>query len=81
MPDYVTYKRDGTVFIATNISYESWISAGNGEKIDLMAENIAESLRKIRKVRLAEIDLRFLLSAVEKARSLLRADLRKQTEN
>ena len=81
MPDYVTYKKDGSVFIATNISYERWVSAEHGMKIDLMAANVVESLRKIRKARLTEIDLQILLSAVEKARLRMHADLRERKAN
>jgi hypothetical protein len=70
--DFVTYKRDRSVYVGENIDHEKWSSTPAVEQVDLLAENIANSIRKIRNSRLNDDDRKLLLGIVEQARTLVK---------
>jgi hypothetical protein len=73
MSDDVTYKRsDGSVFVALGISHAKWMTALPAERIDLMADSIRASVRRIKNTRLLQDDRTKLLEFVEQARITLK---------
>jgi hypothetical protein len=78
--DFVTYKRDRSVYVGENIDHEKWSSAPAVEQVDLLAENIANSVRKVRSSRLNDEDRDLLLGIVEQARNLVKEKVAPMSE-
>lgn len=72
MEDFVKNKKDGSVFIALNISHARWTKASPLEKVDLFAENISNAIGRVAKARLGAADRTTLLDMVEAARQKVR---------
>jgi hypothetical protein len=71
MPDHVTYRRDGSVYVGLNIDHGRWMGSSALEKIDLFAENICSCIGKIKGSRLVPADRVKLLDIVEQSRQIL----------
>jgi hypothetical protein len=68
LSDSVTYKRkEGSVFVALEISHAQWINASLGERIDLLANNIRMSVEKITGKHLVPADRAKLLDVIDRA--------------
>ena len=72
IPENITYKRDGAVYVNLNVSYTEWVKSSEAVKIDLLSANIYESIRRIKETRLSASDKTKLLDIVESARMTLR---------
>jgi hypothetical protein len=72
MSDYVKFRKsENGVRVATTIPHQKWISASTTERIRLLADNIRESLNRIKEVHLLADDRVALLAAVDKAAQIL----------
>ena len=78
--EFVTYKRDRSVYVGENIDHEKWSSAPAVEQVDLLADNIANSIRKIRSSRLNIDDRDLLLGIVEQARIVVKEKVSTMSE-
>lgn len=67
-PNYISYKKDRSVFIAENIPYELWNNSTRSEQINLLADNISSCVRKIRASTLSESDRNKLLNVIDSSR-------------
>ena len=72
-PDKITYKRDKSVYVKYNIEHEAWSAAPISRQIDMLAENLANGVQKIKETRLNAEDRVVLLAAIEKARATIAA--------
>ena len=74
--DYVKHKtREKTVFVGRNISYDCWSEALEGQRVELLAENIRGSIRMIPRKYLAERDQVKLLTVIDRGLPRVRAKL------
>jgi hypothetical protein len=62
--DYLTYKKEMSVFVGLNISFSSWTSGSREEKLSLLANNITRSVERIPDKYLPSSDRKKLLDIV-----------------
>jgi hypothetical protein len=66
--DYLTYKKnERSVFVGLNISFSSWTSGSREEKLNLLANNITQSIERIPDKYLSSSDRKKLLDIVSQA--------------
>jgi hypothetical protein len=64
--DHLTYKRgEKSVFVGLNIGFRNWHSASRQEKLNILADNIGDSIRKIPNAYLTDIDRDKLILALD----------------
>ncbi len=74
LPDKFSFKtKDRAIFAMLNVDYESWIAASEVVHVDLLADNIRDSVLKTKEKYLNEIDKKALLEFVEIVRRKLRS--------
>jgi|RhiMethySRZTD1v2_1073278.scaffolds.fasta_scaffold733652_3 hypothetical protein len=56
MPDNVTNRRDGGVWVALGLSHAEWVNAAALDRIDMFAKNISNSLMRVSEKRLVASD-------------------------
>jgi hypothetical protein len=64
MPDFITHKRDLSVFVGLKIDHQTWINSSTDERITLLRDNLRASLEKIKKTYLSPEDKAVLLAAI-----------------
>jgi hypothetical protein len=63
--DYVKYKRsEKSVFVAVNINFSLWAAASQNERLNLLADNIRQSIERIPEKYLSSLDRDRLLNLV-----------------
>ena len=76
LPDKFSFKtKDRAIYAMLNIDFESWIDASDGVHVDLLADNIRDSILKAKEKYLNEIDKKALLEFVEIVRRKLKSGL------
>lgn len=66
--DHLTYKRgEKSVFVGLNIGFPTWHSASRHEKINILSDNIGNSIRKIPDIYLTNADRNKLILALDAA--------------
>lgn len=74
--DKLTHKRtEKEMFVALNIPFRDWEAASAEQRIDLLAGNLLESIRRIPSKHLPDSDKAKLASFVDEARQVVKARL------
>src|ERR1700722_11041071 len=70
--DHLTYKREEkSVFVGLNIGFQNWHSASRQEKLNILADNIRNSIQKIPNAYLADVDRDKLILVLDNAHKRL----------
>jgi hypothetical protein len=70
--DYVTYKRkEKSVFVGLNIDFSSWASGSREEKLNMLANNIKQSIGRVPDKYLSSSDREKLLNVVSQVHNRL----------
>ena len=70
--DHLTYKRgEKSVFVGLNIEFRNWHSASREQKLNILADNIRNSIQKIPNTYLADVDRDKLIVALDHAHKRL----------
>lgn len=76
LKDSVTYKNgERSVFVAVSIPYGRWKNASERDRIDLLADNVRDSIEKIPNRYIQISDKTALLHIVEKSRDALKRQI------
>jgi hypothetical protein len=74
MPDSITHKRkERSFFVSLNIPFAVWSQAPRPDRVDLLADNLIESIRRIPARHLTANDCQILDSAINQVRNVLKA--------
>lgn len=72
-PDFITHKRrDNAYFVSVNIPVTVWSEAPRTERVDLLADNLIESIGRIPPRHLTANDRQTLDNAINEARNILK---------
>lgn len=72
--DFVSYKRsDKSVHVGLNISFAEWTRASPGERVDMFADNLVESINRISPKRLLPDDRQKLLAVLRDVRRTMKS--------
>jgi hypothetical protein len=75
-PDHIAYKKkERAVYVAVNIDHATWQNASDDQRIDLISDNIMESIIRIPQKYFTESDRKKLLGIVDKTRRQVKAKL------
>lgn len=73
LADKITYRKDGSIYLKTNIDHRVWSNATIGEQVDILAKNLRDGILQIKQDKLVDEDRVLLLRAIETARQFVSA--------
>lgn len=74
--DFVSYKRsDKSVHVGVNIPFDEWTKGSASERVDMFADNLVESIRRISHKHLFPNDRQKLLAVLQEVRRTMKSTL------